>query len=336
MSEKKEKQGSLFPELPSPIVAKSNEIIRASWPTKHVLEMRLIAHIASKIHKDDEDFAKYSIHFSELFDKDKKYGGKDIKEIKTAMIGLQNRFIEIENKATGRFRRYPLFSMLDIDPKNSVLTVRFDSDLKPHFLNFRDRLNAFDGFTQYKYLEFMKLPSVYSQKIFEYLMSYKKLPEVTIDVVKLYEYLGVSESYKKDFGNFRVRVLEQAHGDIKRFTSLRYTWTPQHSGRRVVAIRFVFTGKRIAESDAEEAIAISTRAAGKAEKLHKARLEAFKCLHEKKRVCDSLDRARHVCAVCKKEYWKDYQVNAARPVEIESVAGIEPDDKQERRDEAGA
>ena len=54
------------------------------------------------------------------------------------------------------------------------------------------------------------------------------------------------ESHKKDYFNFKRRVLEKAHKDIHKHTSLKYEWEPIKRGRSVAGIRFVFAQKRAA------------------------------------------------------------------------------------------
>ena len=64
---------------------------------------------------------------------------------------------------------------------------------------------------------------------------------MTISLEDLYKYLDVPPSFKKDFNNFRMRVLDKAHDDITNLTEFRFNWLPVRPGRRkVTAIQFIF------------------------------------------------------------------------------------------------
>ena len=147
---------------------------------------------------------------------------------------------------------YNLFSKCAIDSGKGILEMRFDPDLKPHFLQLKAH------FTQYSLTEFLSLSSVYSQRLYEILKSYSSQNYVDLTLDELYKALDVPVSHKKDFGNFRRLVLEQADKDIvKANLSLQYRWEPIKSGRggKVTAIRFSFGGdKALREGDDEELI----------------------------------------------------------------------------------
>ena len=95
-------------------------------------------------------------------------------------------------------------------------------------------------------MEFLLLPSTYSQRLFEVLKSWSGLPEAVIDLVDLFGMLDVPKSMQR-YPDFRRYVLEKAHKDITSQTGLRYQWEPIKQGRAVGAIRFTF-GARSAQT----------------------------------------------------------------------------------------
>lgn len=88
-------------------------------------------------------------------------------------------------------------------------------------------------------MEFLLLPSTYSQRLFEVLKSWSSLPEAVIDLSDLFSMLDVPPSLQR-YPDFRRYVLEKAHKDISGKTGLRYQWEPIKQGRAVAAIRFTF------------------------------------------------------------------------------------------------
>lgn len=222
--------------LPGPIVKKSNQLARAAWPAQSVFEPRLVALVASRVTVEDEDFKEYKIPIDELFRED---GGETIKRVEAVSDSLQSRVITIPDE--DGWTKYNVFMKSKFSASERCIIAQFHPDLKPHYLALKGH------FTQYALFEFLLLPSVYSQRIFEILKSWQpSYPEITLPLQELYEQLDVPDSHKKDFGNFRKRVLVQAHRDIHKHTSLRYEWEPIKRGRSVVGVRFVFSHARVA------------------------------------------------------------------------------------------
>lgn len=221
--------------LPGEMVKKSNALARARWSAESVLEPRLVALLASKINATDKDFQTYEIHVSEL--SNKSLGGNDYKELAAAVDKTMSRVITIYDD--NGWTKYNVFSRCRFRRSDGVLELGFHPDLIPHYLQLKK------NFAQYNLFEYLTLPSIYSQRIFEYLKSWDDCPETTIQLNDLHELLDTPASFRKDFRNFRLRVLEKSHKDIHGKTALAFEWEPIKQGRTVVAIRFVFSvGKK--------------------------------------------------------------------------------------------
>jgi plasmid replication initiation protein len=224
------------------IVKKSNALARAYWHIDSVLEPRIVAVLASKVHVNDEDFKTYIIPIKEIMGD--RHGGQDYKEIEAVIKNLMGRVLEIPESDT-RKSFYNVFSRCTIDTKKGTLELRFDADLKPHYIQLHK------NFTQYSLAEFMSLPSVYSQRIYEFLKSWDDKPEVTADIEDLHNILDTPKSMRIDFKEFRIQVLEKAHKDIveREESTLWFDWEPIKRGRggKVVAVRFTFSETRAQE-----------------------------------------------------------------------------------------
>ena len=277
--------------FPPQYVVKSNALCRARWSAESVLEPRLVALLASRIEADDEDFKVYDIHVSELLGKKEyQYGGTDLKTVEEAVEKTMSRVITLRDGEG--WTKYNVFFRCRFEPETGMLKLGFHPDLIPHYLQLKQ------NFAKYNLLEFMMLPSVYSQRIFELLKSWKDQPEFVVSVDDLHEMLFTPKTYRENFKNFRTFVLERAHRDIHKHTSLRFTWVALKDGRRVGAIRFSFTGRGFAESKREDAKKQAARAFNKAKRNTAAWHEAVACAKEKKGICTLRDRAKRVCAVC--------------------------------------
>jgi plasmid replication initiation protein len=226
----------------SGIVKKSNALIRAHWAIESVWEPRIVALLASKVHVEDEDFKLYEIPLPDILGT--RHSGRDYQEIASVVDNIMGRVITIPESTT-RVHKYNVFSRCTIDTAKGVLELRFDADLKPHYLQLKER------FTQYSLAEFMSLPSIYSQRLYEILKSWCDKPEVNIATDELYNMLDASTSLRANFKDFRRRVLEQAHKDIveRDGSSLWFDWEPIKHGRggKVIAVRFVFSETKARE-----------------------------------------------------------------------------------------
>jgi plasmid replication initiation protein len=214
--------------LPGEIVKKSNALARAHWSIESVWEPRLVALLASKVRTTDTDFQVYEIPVSEIL---RGSSGQDYREIETVVDKVMSRVLTIKDE--NGWTKYNVFSRCRYKKKEGILQLGFHPDLKPHYLNLQER------FVKWNLMEYLMLPSVYSQRIFEILKSWDDKPEVVIPLVDLYEMLDAPKTLRR-FSEFRIRVLEKAHKDILKNTDLRFEWEPIKKGRAVVAIRFIF------------------------------------------------------------------------------------------------
>lgn len=225
--------------IPGPVVKKSNALARASWSVKSVYEPRLVALVASRVRADDQDFQDYEIPLSELLGG--AVDGRTRQLVADVVEGLLGRVLTLPRP--NGWAKCNVFSWCEYDSKAGCIRARFDPGLKEHYINLQSH------FTQYSLMEFLMLPSTYSQRLFEVLKSWNSLPEAVINLADLFEMLDVPASLRANFKDFRRRVLEKAHKDITTQTGLRYQWEPIKQGRAVAAIRFTFGARSAQASD---------------------------------------------------------------------------------------
>lgn len=278
--------------LPGGIVKKSNALARARWSAESVWEPRLVALLASKVRADDTDFQVYEIPITELIGlSEKSPSGRTYLELVGIVDRVMSRVITINDGENGGWIKYNVFSRCRYNPEKGTLELRFDPDLKPHYLNLQR------NFAQYKLLEYLMLPSIYSQRIFEILKSWSDRPEVVISIDELHEMLGTPESLRKKFPDFRRRVLEKAHKDILNTTTLTYEWQPVKQGRAFTAIRFTFSGGKRTAVQKEKTL----RERWKQSSRNNANVvEAIACVKKKTGQCSARSNKKKVCDVCQR------------------------------------
>lgn len=215
--------------LPGEIVKKSNALLRSRWSPASIWEPRLVALLASKVRADDQDFHVYEIHVSELLGD--RYGGSDSKTVEAAVDSAMSRVLTLRDEKG--WTKYHVFSRCRYRASDGVLELGFHPDLRSHYLGLQEK------FGQYNLTEFMLLPSVYSQRMFELLKSWQDKPEFKISLSDLFLTLDVPPTLQR-YPDFRRFVLDRALKDITTKTGLRYDWEPIKKGRSVSAIRFTF------------------------------------------------------------------------------------------------
>lgn len=276
--------------LPGEIVKKSNALVRSRVNITNIQASRILATLIANIRPDEKDFIEpYHLDIKTFLPND---SGKSYTEIRAVCRELAKSFaeLEMEDSVDGVVLiESPFFSRLVY--KKGKIEALFN-------LSVRKELLALQGyFTKYNLIDYLKLPSIYSQRIFEILKSWDDKPEITLTIKSLHETLNTPDSLRSDFAQFRRRVLEKAHKDIMEHTSVSYEWEPIKKGRSVVEIRFIFSKKRALpiaqkkEDDAKEKQRAKNNAAFKT---------AATCLKERGPACGGGHQKESICKVCRK------------------------------------
>jgi len=301
--------------LPGTIVKKANKLIRSKISLKSVQANRILASFYACIRPNDVDFKDlYSIHVNDVLPSEIT-GGNDYKYFKNICSELAKATVELEFQAQFTNDKYffsiPIFGRVAFH--KGIITASFNHDLafKECLIQIKTK------FTEINYLEYRRLPSIYSQVLFENLKSWEKThKEITIDIAELHRILNTPESFQKKFRAFRLFVLEKAHKDINSKTDMNYAWEPIKRGKAFVAIRFILGGKRlaIAEQKAKE-----TAQAKKSAKINKSFVAAMKCATAKGGTCGTEDNKPTICAMCKQQ---SLQAEARRVLSLDGSAPL--------------
>ena len=275
----------------SKMVKKSNALARAKWVPESIWEPRIVAVVAAQVHKDDKEFKEYKIPIPVLLKMcDKSSAGtfyNDLVKIARQAVG---RTVEI--REPDGWSIYSLFSKCRYKKGEDSLIVRFDPDLKPHFLDLQ---KFYKG---YPLLEFLALPSIYSQHIYEKLKSWDDKVSVEIDLTELHETLCTPPSYRKKFGIFRQRVLEKAHKDITAKTTMQYEFELIKQGQKVIKVRFVFGKKTMAKAQKKAKQIAQHKQAKNNHDLFNQALACSKKWKEQNRYCPESARNKKYCNAC--------------------------------------
>jgi plasmid replication initiation protein len=247
---------------------------------------RILACLFSAVRYDGTDFRELVITAKSVL---KHTGGEGYKALKTACDKLSVSVLELKTNDKAGMQKYPLFSAIRYE--NGMIFLKFHPDLKPFFLGVKSK------FVKYDLQEFLSLPSIYSQKLFEYLKSWSNCVERTEDLKTIYALLDIPEYARANFKDFRRRILEKSHQDISQFTSLRYEWEAIKKGTGqtspVTAIRFIFSLNRQATSQEAKREARNKKIRDERNRLF---LESMKCFTDNPNCAAPKQTGQ--CAVC--------------------------------------
>lgn len=264
-------------------IKKSNTLARAKWPVASSYEPALVALVAARVNQCDEKFHSYRIPISELIGAHPSK--KDRLNLKSIIRGLMGRVIEIDEE--NGWTMYQVFSKCMYLEKEASLLVQFHPDLKSHYLGLKKR------FTSYGLIEFLSIPGAYPKRLYEILKSWDDLPESTINLIELRQMVGVKDSLPR-WQDFKTKVLIRGQRLIHENTNFRFEWEPIKTGRKVTAIRFIFSKprKNISQKKAQTKISTSN---------NKLYLKASECWQEHKQNCPRPNtKTPNLCKLCKR------------------------------------
>lgn len=276
--------------LPGEIVKKDNRLVRSKITISNVEASRILANLVACIHTDDKTLKRvYRVAVKDFL---ADTSGRGYTRVKGLCRELAQALVELEEPDPDGshpiFEAGAIFSRIVY--RKGIVEAEFNGHMAPFLLDLQQ------CFTQYSLIEYLKLPSIYSQRIFEILKSWSRMPEVVISMTELHRMLDSPDSFRANFAEFRRRVLEKAHKDISTHTSFRYEWEPVKAGRSVEAIRFLFAPgrKALAESEQQKAKEEKQR------RLQTQRMiRALDCAKTKGGDCRTMDNKPIICKVCR-------------------------------------
>lgn len=233
---------------PREIVKANNELFRCKYTIKDVVAGRIFMAFASLVDhndvKENQSFVEYRIPADSILS-DTCMGGDNYKQLQDAARSLIGQQIEL-HISKKQFYFYTLFSKIGYD--DGIIIGEFHKDLMPFFLIAKER------FTKMQLSEYMRLPSIYSQCIFSFLKSWADKNEITVKLAELHEMLNTPQSLRKNFKDFRIRVLEKAQKDISEKTTLSFEYEAIKEGRAVSEIKFKISKKTKQASGSKAAL----------------------------------------------------------------------------------
>ncbi len=242
------------------LIVKDNRLIEAKYSLNKT-QIKFIAYMASRIDKDDIDFFTYEIKLNKMLEileierKNWKWLGRQLKELQTKLIAIQN-----DNKG---MEYVALISYFNIDTEGNTVKYRFDKAMKPFLLQLQK------NFTKLSLEKILNFDSSYTIRLYEIieqraalLKKYKneKLINFEIELDELKEMLVGEYNTKTDkieikksyslYGSFKQKVLDVAHAELKAKGDYYFEYEPVKTSRKITSIIFkIMTNKEKIKTD---------------------------------------------------------------------------------------
>lgn len=225
-------QTSLMPEEK---IFEANAIARAQWSTDNTWVQRIAAILINKINPNDKKFKASEIPMHEIIG---SKGGKSYTLVRNMIDSLLSQHVILSEPNSENVSGYNIFGgAVHYNAKRNTVKVRLNQELEPFYLELKK------NFVAYGLTEFLSLPGVYHQSLFKFLKSWESLPSKTIEIAELHRILNAAPSLRTNYALFDQKALRPAYKFITEKTSLKYDYTPQKSGRKVVSVVFTFKSK---------------------------------------------------------------------------------------------
>lgn len=178
----------------------------------------------AQIEKEDTEFKYYELFVSTI---EKRINRKlNRSSLKKASNELKNATVSVENRVI------KWFEIFEYDSPSGVIKIKFNDQLKPYLLNLENE------FTLGNLKSILKLNGYYSKRFYFLLAQYLTMKKFTYDLEKLQNLLSVSDSMKKSYSNFKLRVLDPAIKDINKYSNITIDFKENKISRSVVSIKF--------------------------------------------------------------------------------------------------
>ena len=230
------KQTSLLPEEKC---FESNTIARSAWRTENVWVQRVAAILISKISPEDEKFTTHDIPLSDIVGEGR--AGSSYRTLRDNLgKALMAQVVLLYNDEDNPedFVVHSVFKDgIRYLKKKDAIRISLNPALAPYYLELKK------NFTVYGLTEFLSIRGTYAQTLYRYLKSWESESEHAEPIERLHMILNTTPALRKTYTNLDKKALAPAHRNITENTDLLYNYEAVKSGRKVVAVRFIFHSK---------------------------------------------------------------------------------------------
>lgn len=196
------------------------------------IQTKIVLKVISLINtKEDPDFMVYGVELS-FFD----FLGEanTLEDIRKECKELRQKVLSIELE--GEWVETGWFSSFAYKRSTQLLEVRIDPNLRPYLFQLKEKFTP----REIKYV--MSMESEYAIRIYELCKQNNNILRTKeFELEELRDLMQVPKSYKKQYIDFRIKVLDIAIREINKHSDMLISYTAKKHGRAVYAIEFTLS-----------------------------------------------------------------------------------------------
>ena len=231
----------------TPKIYKDNKLNTANFGNFTHSEYQVFLHLVSKIGGVDQE-GKYlqpdqlershvltAREFSAVFNTDIH---NSYKLLNKACKKLMKTDLTIARNESAELWQINICSMAKYNKKEGSVVIKFTDDIMPYLAQVRKK------FVLYNLKEISNFNSIYTTRLYELVQQFKDTGYIIKSVNQLRELFATDAKFKA-YKDFKKRTFEHACKEINNNHELNLGYEELKEGRKVVAIKFVFTKTRI-------------------------------------------------------------------------------------------
>ena len=228
----------------SKVAAQRNDLIHGQQSLS-LVQKRIFSLVVQQINRDDKDYKTYYINIRDLVDSSNSYNVyNQLQEETKKLVSKVLTKKTVQDDGKRGFTHWSMISKAHHVEGQGTLEINLHPDIRDMLLQLKEQGN----FTPVPVAEILACRSIYGQRIYEMLYSWRQHGRWETSLDDLRFSLHLKDKYA-NYSDFRRFVLEKAQEDLKKNTNMRFTWVEEcrdrgrGSGRKVTHILFEFDFK---------------------------------------------------------------------------------------------
>lgn len=217
----------------------SNQLTRMhqglTFPEKRVISMCLAKLDSLNLEAGRYKYRVSATEFSKEFDIDVATAYAQLKAVGDKLLDRKARMIK-ETPRGIQEEKFVWVSGVKYHHGEGWVELGFSPEMTPHLIDLRRE------YTSYKLRHTLSLRSMYSWRLFELLMQFKKTGKLRISLEDFCFAMEAPPSCLKDFGQLRRRVIDTAVEELIAKNNLLISYeAKRNGGRKVSSLEFIFS-----------------------------------------------------------------------------------------------
>lgn len=219
------------------IAVKPNFLIGSKDGFKNIYEYRILVGMLFYAYEGQDISGEFLFDVKYVM-MGKTDGGDNYKALKAACDSITSRNVNLLPDNVRGFKFRNVVSIADYEPldRTGKVNVAFNPYIIPYIYNMFKKNSV--GYTKILLKYTLPIRSLYSVRLYEYLLRNKFRHEITIPLDELRNILGVPETAFSKWGEFDRNVLKVALKNLKIHTQISFKYKGVKDGRKVGAIAF--------------------------------------------------------------------------------------------------